>query len=372
MRYFVSWFILAFLLWAAPAAAHMPVQLLKGSADYPVGEILSMPPGLDLAAEPRLPDGLYRRPPEFMLRVRLLTGMRRGEVVEAHHVVFGNPGIDVWPEKGRRVVLMESPLDGAGRIYKVVDYDRFPAVALILTGAAVFVLVVARGKGMLAIALSLGIGAIVYFAAVPSLLRGMPLLLGVVFATLMAGLAIAVDKMGRSGWGAVVGTVAATAASAGVLWAGGHAARLTGLTASDAAVLQSLAGMQALDYRGFSMSGPLLGLSGAYLLLCVVIARSAEAGENAIVRGRELLAPASVMLLLMGMGGILPLLGISRVDTLTGMAVSGVRILNYEVIAGLLVAYAAGIVGLVVAVHVTSFAMQTNRTSCQSTERPIG
>lgn len=357
LRVLLLWIALTFC-GALPAQAHLPVQLFQGAEVHERGVVRALPPELDLGSRARLPGGLYQIPPEFEVEVELETGAHRGQRVRVPHVLFGNPSADVVPEVGLRVIVGESRLADGRMLYKILDYDRRPA----LIGSSVLgilALVLVGGlAGLRALGFALGGLALLYLVTLPALIEGGPpalvtllsagaLLVGGTWLSLGRSLEARSALLG-SGLGALAGMLVLV-----LTFGWGH---VSGLATPDALVLYSqVKEARTLDYTALWRSGALLTSLGAILLMSVLTARAigreptVPAWEAGLREGRAFLAPMAIGTALLYFGLSLPLLMITHLDRVTPIRISGVRFMNYDYLVAVTLSWQAGLVGLIVA-----------------------
>ena len=255
------------------------------------------------------------------------------------------------------------PGQSGGRIvYAFDDIQRGTALFWFAAVFAVLVVLVARWRGVAAIA-GLGVTFLVILAfLLPALLEGRsPLLVGVVAAAAMA-LAVVPLAHGLNAKSAVAlaGTLLGVAACAGLAALAVAVSRLTGLSADEVSTLQALGSPTTVG--GLVLCGAVVGSVG--VLNDVTVTQASAVVELAALDptasraallaagmrvGRDHIASTVYTLALAYAGSALPVLlllttsGRGGLDSLTSDAVAG------EIVRGL-----AGGIGLVLAVPITT------------------
>ncbi|MNK41353.1 YibE/F-like protein [compost metagenome] len=364
-------FLLIGLGLSAPAQAHLPVQLFQGVESYESGVIRALPPDFDLGAFPRMPGGLFREPPVIKLEVELQSGAHRGTRVSIDHYVTGNLSSDVVPKPGERVIVAESRLSDGRMIYQIIDYDRRPTLVWMTLAALSVLLLFGRGMGLkLAIGLIAG-GALLYGGVLPLALHGFPPLLLIGGVTLGMGFGaamLALPKRSAERRAALAGVslgLLTMVSSLALVYTTGH---VSGLATPDALVVYSqLLGIQDLDYRQLWLCGALLTALGGLVAASVLTARamlrcpSEDAWEVGLREGRTLLPALTLGTALLYVGFALPLLLISQLGWVSQVRISTVRFLNYDFLSSVILAWEAGLLGMVAGMLATAWAARRFR-----------
>ena len=270
----------------------------------------------------------------------------------------GNPDFHI----GDRVRLARVAVPGEQTVYYFDDYLRGPVLGWLALVFAVVVVVVARWRGLMALAgLGLAYLVLVLFL-LPALIRGEPPVeVGLVGAAaiLVLVLYIAHGPTARTST-ALVGTLASLAVTGGLAAAAVAAAHLTGLSSDTTATLESEAGQ--VHYSGLILCGMIVGAIGVLNDVTVTQASAVweihgadpTAGAPRLYRagmrvGRDHIASTVYTLVLAYAGAALPLLLLFDL----GHAAFG-QVVTQEVVAEEVVRTLVGSVGLVACVPLTT------------------
>ena len=353
------------LVLPGPARAHLPVQLFKGVETYESGVIRELPPGFDLSAFPRMPGGLFREPPLIKLEVELRSGANHGTRVSIDHYVTGNLSSDVLPKPGERVIVAESRLSDGRMIYQIVDYDRRPTLGWMTLATLSALLLFGRRSGLKHVIVLFGGGALLYGGVLPLAIHGFPPLLligGVAIGMGFGAALLALPKRSAECWAAIAGLSLGLLTMAATLWLAYTTGHVSGLATPDALVVYSqVLGLQDLDYRQLWLSGTLLTALGGLVAASILTARailrfpSEDAWEVGLREGRALLPMLTLGTALLYVGFSLPLLLISHLEWVTRVQISTVRFLNYDYLASVILAWEAGLLGMVACILATAW-----------------
>lgn len=358
LRPIALFILVCLLLFPLPARAHLPVQLFQGAELHERGIVRGIPPELDLASRPRLPGGLFQLPPEFEVEVELLSGARRGQRVRVRHIVFGNPSADVVPAPGLRVIVGESRLTDGRMLYKILDYDRRSALLGSTLLAAAALVLVGGLAGLWSLLYALGGLGLLFLITLPMLIEGGPpaiLTLLSAVALLFAGAWLALGRRSEAR-SALLGSVLGALSVLLVLlmtYGWGH---VSGLATPDALVLYSqVKEARMLDYSALWRAGALLTSLGTILLMSVLTARAIHREPSAspwavgLREGKAFLPPLVIGTGLLYFGMSLPLLLITHLGRVAPIRISAVRFINYDYLVSVLLAWQAGLIGMLVA-----------------------
>lgn len=358
MRFFVLLVTLWILAGSQAAHAHLPVQLFQGAELHQGGVIRKLPEGFDLKAVPRMPGGLYQIPPEFEVEVELTSGEHRGEVVKVPHVLFGNPSADIVPTIGERVIVGESRLADGRMLYKILDYDRRPALVGSTALGALALIVVGGLAGLKAVLFAAGAIGLLYLVTLPTLISGGPpaIVTGMsAVAVLFAGTWLAMGR-GLEARAALMGSSLGAIAlliTLTLTFGWGH---VSGLATPDALVLYAqVKDARTLDYSALWRCGAMLTALGSMLVMSMLTARaigrepSADAWTTGRREGKVFLPILGIGTGLLYFGMSLPLLLITHLGQVTSIRISTVRFLNYDYLVSVLLAWEGAIIGLLVA-----------------------
>ena len=328
-----------------------------GTADVVSGHVTEV-----LTEGDRVPQGSGMRQPFQRLRVQLDESLYRGDVVEVEW--GGRRALDAngFLHPGDRVLLSVSR-EGTERRYAILEVVRLPALVPIGAALAVALLVVARLKGLAALA---GLGASVavfLLAIVPALKRGDDPLVATLVGSLgvIAVTVFVVHGLGRKSLAALCGTMAGL----GIVMAVGAlalaVARMTGL-GTEEQVFLAVGTDGRIDMARLALAAVMVGSLGAIVDMSVGQASATVelASVDASLRGRRLYASALNVgrdhvgslvntLALAYFGGALPfvlLLSLGYQPLAVGI--------NSEAIVEPLIAIAAASLGLVLCVPITT------------------
>ena len=296
------------------------------------------------------------------LRVQLDDSLYRGDVVELEW--DGKHGLDAnaYLKPGDRV-LMSMSREGNDRAYAIEEVVRLPSLVPVAIVLVLALLLVARLRGLTALAGLVLSVTIFLLAVVPAVRTGgdplMPTLLGSVAAGTLT--VLVVHGIGRRSLLAIGGTLAglgvATAAGSAAI----AAARLSGI-GTDEQVALALTATRGIDMPRLALAGMMVGSLGAIVDMSMgqvwTTLRLAHADD--MLRGRRLflravdaardhLASLVNTLALAYFGAALPVMVLVWV----GPTPSDIAI-NSEQIAGVVIAAIAASLGVIATVPVTA------------------
>lgn len=348
-----------------PAEAHLATQLFKGAESFQSGVIQPPLPDAELAKAPKLPNGLYQNPPELKVKVEILSGPHRGQVVTVNHFVYGNPGIDVVPRLGERVLVSEARLANGQMLYMIADYDRRPVLLGATMLALALLLVVGRGFGLKTALLIGGGGLFLYKICLPLLIQGQVPLLVVGLAAVVlvvVGTRLMLPSGTAESKAAVVGALAGLAVTAVALLVSFRLGHVTGMSSPDALVLYAQVNdARRLDFRQLWLVGAMLTTLGGLIALGGLtgraIARHADADPWVVgmQEQRTLLPVLTLATGLLYFGLSLPLFLITHLGEVTSIQIAWPRFFNFEYLVSLTLAWESGIVGFLVAGATTAW-----------------
>jgi uncharacterized membrane protein len=252
---------------------------------------------------------------------------------------------------------------GAVQPWVFLDYDRRAPLLWLALGFALVVVVLARRRGLLALAgLAASLLLVVQFV-VPAILEGRPpVLVAVVgaLAVLLVTLALA-HGVGVVTIAAALGAAATLLLTAGLAVVAVQAAQLTGTTSDQAVLLGAVSG-GALSPQGLLLAGVVIGALGVLDDVTVSQASTVAALQRAaphrpaltlyreaLAVGRDHLAATVNTLALAYAGASLPVL---LVFSTTGTTLAEAA--NRELVAEPLVALLVGSIGIAAAVPLTT------------------
>ncbi|MEW6723543.1 MAG: YibE/F family protein [Bacillota bacterium] len=298
------------------------------------------------------------------IKVELLEGPFKGEIVTAEHHRGGRNAFDFQVRLRDRVLLLVELEDGA------ISQAYIESIArdhLLLGLSIVFVLLlvaVGQVKGVKA-ALTLGLTILaVVKVLLPQMLLGRnPLWLAVaVAASVTAFTLTVVSGFNRKTLTAIVGTTAGVVIAGFIAMKIGTIAALTGLSGEEAQMLLFIPQEVEFDFRGLLFAGMIIGALGAVMDVGMSISSAMEevrrarpgisrgglrqAGMNV---GKDVMGTMSNTLILAYTGGAIPLLLL-----FLAYDIPLVRILNMDLVATEVVRSLAGSIGLILTIPITA------------------
>ena len=295
----------------------------------------------------------------------LVSGPRRGAVVEGINPLCGRPDHDKPVGPGDEVLLRVRLRDGEPQYAGLLEYargGRLLSLAFLLLG---LVCLVGQWNGMRATAALACSGVIIYgcalavgvkeLLALPTFLAAMLPLSVVVFLILCGPTRKAASAALGAFGGIFVGGLAALLCATQLGFSGLHDENLR--------ALWQFAGAQGVDYRGLYAAGVLLGVVGVAMDVAIAIASAAaevqlvkpEAGrrevfERALRVGRNVMTPMVLALVFAYLGINLPILILPLVKTDTPLAL----FVNRDPVSAEGVRILAGSIGVVATVPITA------------------
>ena len=297
----------------------------------------------------------------YTVRIHLNSGPAEGTEETILHHTFNNPAFDIHPEEGEHILVRP-----AGESYAIVDYDRLPAMLLLLAIFAALLIFfggITGAKALLVLLFAVILiakGLISFILYAPS---------HIIFATLCIGSIIALATQlivsGRSvkAAGAIIGTIG------GILIAGLlaviaiHGTYLTGIAEEQAGMLKALY-LQEVDFRELLFAGIVLGALGAVMDVAVSIASAQyemkqlapKTKFEALVSsgmsvGRDVMGTMANTLVLAYIGGALPLILLISAQPDLPLR----HVLNLNMIATEIVRSLVGSIGLLCAIPITAY-----------------
>ncbi len=216
----------------------------------------------------RLEDSAYQKglmTGEQTLRVRLLTGKHKGEMVEAGNYLSAYSS--VLARTGKYLVFSVDELDNG--VFQVRAYNYFRApVIFILALAFLAALVSVGGKKGLMSGFGLAYTFIcVFLVFLPLVLRGCSPLLSVSVLVFMVTFAtmVLLNGPGRKSLCAVLGTLSGVLVSGAILAIFSHAAHISGFNTEEAESLLLISQTTGLKVRELLYSGILIASLGAVM-----------------------------------------------------------------------------------------------------------
>ena len=297
-----------------------------------------------------------------ILTIRLLSGPHENQTIQILHTLTGHPYYDLVVKKGDRVTL-EADLSGAEPEYYLSDFSRKTPLIIITALFALSVIVIGGRQGVKAVISLIGMGLVIVTMILPLVLRGYnPILVTVGLSSGLTGLFILfVAGYSRKTAAAICGTVGGLVTAGFLAYLVGKASHLTGLSSSEAQMLQYMD--PSIDFKGLLFSGMIIGALGAILDVGISIASAMEQIKEAdpdtdfkllfsrgIAVGRDLIATMSNTLILAYVGSSLPLLLLFQASQS-----SRSDVLNLDMVASEVIRAMAGSIGLTLAIPITAF-----------------
>ena len=290
----------------------------------------------------------------YEVRIHLDSGPSAGTEETILHHTFNNPAFDIHPEEGEHILVRP-----AGASYAIVDYDRLPAMLLLLicfggvTGAkALLVLLFA--------VLLIAKGLISFILYAPSHIILWTLLIGSII-TLATQLIVSGRNVKAAG--AIIGTIGGILVAGILAVIAIHGTYLTGIAEEQAGMLKALY-LQAVDFRELLFAGIVLGALGAVMDVAVSIASAQyemkqlapKTKFDALVSsgmsvGRDVMGTMANTLVLAYIGGALPLILLISAQPDLPLR----HVLNLNMIATEIVRSLVGSIGLLCAIPITAY-----------------
>ncbi|NLY11801.1 MAG: YibE/F family protein [Firmicutes bacterium] len=308
--------------------------------------------------------GSFGEMENYELTVELTEKPYKGEHVKIKNTITGQPYFDLEVKKGDRVLIMIEWTDVVNGEYQanLTGFARDSALGIITLLFALSLVVVGGIKGLKALVSLTFMGIMVVSVLLPLILRGYnPVLVTVGIASVVAILFLFfIGGFNKKTLSATIGTVGGLIVAGVLAFIFGKLAYLTGLSSSEAQMLQYFE--TQIDFQGLLFSGIVLGALGAILDVGMSVASAVEQisetdptiSSKVLLKrgmnvGRDVLGSMSNTLILAYVGTSLPLLLLFQTyDT------SISHILNLDLIATEIVRAMAGSTGLTLAVPLTA------------------
>ncbi|TCK93448.1 putative membrane protein [Natranaerovirga hydrolytica] len=302
---------------------------------------------------------------EQVLKVRILDGDRKGELVEVINSIDELLAYNLEVSEGDKVILFYSEYENA---YHILEMKRDHAILWLVITFVIIMSLIGGWKGVKSL-ISLGITLFAIMGIfLPRVLKGEnPLMLAIIISIIVTFFTlILIAGFNKKSLTALIGI------SFGVISAGllalffGRMAYLTGLSTSEAQMLLYIPQLQELDFAlrfgDLLFASILLGTLGAVMDVCISIASSItevyEANPLLKVKdlffagmniGKDIMGTMSNTLILAYVGSSIHLLLLYLAyDTPVR------EILNQEMIATEIVRSLTGTIGLVLAIPITA------------------
>ena len=299
---------------------------------------------------------------QYEVQIRLDSGPNAGGAATIIHRTLNNPAFDIHPQEGENIIV-RAENDG----YAIVDYDRLPAMLLLLAGFTALLILFGGMTGVKALlvlffaVLLIAKGLIAFILFSPSHILLWTILIGTII-TLATQLIVSGRNVKSAG--AIIGTIG------GILIAGLlailaiHFTYLTGVSEEQAGMLKALY-LKDVDFRELLFSGIVLGALGAVMDVAVSIASAQyemkqlapKTKFQALVAsglnvGRDVMGTMANTLVLAYIGGALPLILLISAQP----DISLLHVMNLNMIATEIVRSLIGSIGLLCAIPITAYA----------------
>ena len=297
----------------------------------------------------------------YEVRIRLDSGPAAGTEETILHHTFNNPAFDIHPEEGEHILVRS-----AGESYAIVDYDRIPAMLLLLALFAALLICFGGMTGAKALlvllfaVLLIAKGLISFILYAPSHIILWTLLIGSII-TLATQLIVSGRNVKAAG--AIIGTIGGILVAGILAVIAIHGTYLTGIAEEQAGMLKALY-LQAVDFRELLFAGIVLGALGAVMDVAVSIASAQyemkqlapKTKFDALVSsgmsvGRDVMGTMANTLVLAYIGGALPLILLISAQPDLPLR----HVLNLNMIATEIVRSLVGSIGLLCAIPITAY-----------------
>jgi len=279
-----------------------------------------------VAASPSVDElGDHAREQQQDVAARVLTGPSVRAELAIHNPISGFPAHDKPARPGDRF-LVKTISSGGMTVASILDYDRGPALIVLLWGVGILAMAVGGLNGVRAIA-ALAVSALILAGAVYLIAaRGYPALATFAAAALPACAASFVIIAGpsRKALAAGAGAFAGSAIGGTIASIAGAAMAFTGLQSDSLFAIRMMGGR--IDFAGLFAGGILLGILGVAMDVAMAVASSAEeiarakAGigrrelwERGMSIGRKVMCTMVLALVFAYLGANIPLLLLPRI-----------------------------------------------------------
>lgn len=299
-----------------------------------------------------------------VIKIKLLTGEFKGQVVDSYHYLSSNSPYDIKVTPGDRVIVAITH-DAGKTAYHISDYERVNYMFWLIAMFALSLILVGRTIGLrslLVISLSI---SLVFGLFLPEVLHGRISL--AVLSVLVSGIIAAASLIIITGWNrkslaAIVGAVG------GVIIAGILSAisiklmHLSGLV-SEEALLLKVALQSRIDFQGLLFASMMIGALGAIIDTTISISSAVneikcihpdisfwELLKSGMNVGKDTMGMMSNTLILAYMGSSLPLMLLLTAQE----NVSWMKIVNLDLIVTEITRAITGSIGLIFAIPLTA------------------
>ena len=299
---------------------------------------------------------------QYEVQIRIDSGEAAGTETTITHRTLNNPAFDIHPQEGDNIIVRDE--NGS---YAIVDYDRLPAMLLLLVGFAALLILFGGMTGLKALlvllfaVLLIAKGLIAFILFAPSHIILWTILIG---AVITLATQLIVNGRNVKSAGAIIGTIGGILVAGLLAVLAIHFTYLTGVSEEQAGMLKALY-LKDVDFRELLFSGIVLGALGAVMDVAVSIASAqyemkllapktkfqtlVTSGLNV---GRDVMGTMANTLVLAYIGGALPLILLISAQE----GISLLHIMNLNMIATEVVRSLIGSIGLLCAIPITAYA----------------
>ena len=299
---------------------------------------------------------------QYEVQLRIDSGPAEGTETTITHRTLNNPAFDIHPQEGDNIIVRDE--NGS---YAIVDYDRLPAMLLLLLGFAALLILFGGMTGLKALlvllfaVLLIAKGLIAFILFAPSHILLWTILIG---AVITLATQLIVNGRNVKSTGAIIGTIGGILVAGLLAVLAIHFTYLTGVSEEQAGMLKALY-LKDVDFRELLFSGIVLGALGAVMDVSVSIASAqyemkllapktkfqtlVSSGLNV---GRDVMGTMANTLVLAYIGGALPLILLISAQP----DISLLHVMNLNMIATEVVRSLIGSIGLLCAIPITAYA----------------
>ena len=299
---------------------------------------------------------------QYEVQLRIDSGPAEGTATTITHRTLNNPAFDIHPQEGDNIIVRDE--NGS---YAIVDYDRLPAMLLLLLGFAALLILFGGMTGLKALlvllfaVLLIAKGLIAFILFAPSHILLWTILIG---AVITLATQLIVNGRNVKSTGAIIGTIGGILVAGLLAVLAIHFTYLTGVSEEQAGMLKALY-LKDVDFRELLFSGIVLGALGAVMDVAVSIASAqyemkllapktkfqtlVSSGLNV---GRDVMGTMANTLVLAYIGGALPLILLISAQP----DISLLHVMNLNMIATEVVRSLIGSIGLLCAIPITAYA----------------
>lgn len=299
---------------------------------------------------------------QYEVQLRIDSGPAEGTETTITHRTLNNPAFDIHPHEGDNIIVRDE--NGS---YAIVDYDRLPAMVLILLGFAALLILFGGMTGLKALlvllfaVLLIAKGLIAFILFAPSHILLWTILIG---AVITLATQLIVNGRNVKSTGAIIGTIGGILVAGLLAVLAIHFTYLTGVSEEQAGMLKALY-LKDVDFRELLFSGIVLGALGAVMDVAVSIASAQYEMKllapktkfqtlvsSGLSVGRDVMGTMANTLVLAYIGGALPLILLISAQP----DISLLHVINLNMIATEVVRSLIGSIGLLCAIPITAYA----------------